>query len=190
MENVKKQPSPAMHAALVGGKLLLICAIIAGLISFVYAITRGQYEANLSEEKRKAIMSIFGSSTLTYEALPAEEGTLYEVTDEGTPLGFCAEITSAGFGGDIQMMIGYDANGKILGVSIVSMSETPGLGSKVNESAFLGQFADKNASLTMGEDVDAISGATISSRAVTDGVNRAMAQVSSYLAAQKGGSGE
>ncbi len=187
MEQVKKKPSAVWQSALIGIKLLLICAVIAALISFVYAITLDKYNSNMEQQKAKAIGEIFGSETLTYATVETDGGVLYAVKENEADLGFCAEVASPGFGGDIQMMVGFDAQGNILGVSIVSLSETPGLGAKVSESDYLAQYKNQNGELTLGEDVDAISGATISSRAVIDGVNIASCQVREYLDAQKGG---
>ena len=56
----------------------------------------------------------------------------------------------------------------------MSLSETPGLGSRVQEAAYLDQYKGQSGTLTLGEDVDAIAGATVSSRAVLNGVNRAV----------------
>ena len=99
---------------------------------------------------------------------------MYEVLEGDRVVGYCVELASPGFGGDISMTVGFEADGRILGVSIVSLSETPGLGSRVQEAAYLDQYRGQSGPLTLGEDIDAIAGATISSRAVTDGVNRAV----------------
>ncbi len=188
MENIKKQPNAVWQGALIGIKLLLICAIIAALISFVYAITLDKYNENLTEQKRIALNEIFKpQSEITYEQIPVEDGILYTVREGEKQLGYCVEIASGGFGGDIALMVGFDANGTIFGVSVVSHAETPGLGAKVDDSTYLSQYIGKSGTVTLGEDVDAIGGATISSRAVLDGVNRASAQVASYLASVKGG---
>lgn len=181
MEQVKKKGA-SWQVALIGLKLLLICAIVAGVVSFVYALTADQYEKNIRETKNQAIGEIFGRSELICEELPFDgEETVYEVKENGVLIGYCVEVKSAGFGGDIEMMVGCTLDRKILGVSIVSLSETPGLGAKVNEDAFLSQYAGKGEGVELGTDVDAISGATISSRAVTDGVNRATEALSELL---------
>lgn len=187
MENVKKS-NPTLQFLLIGLKLLLICAIVAGVVSFVYSLTAAQYEKNIQETKNRAVGEIFGLAAPTSEILTAEgvEETVYKVFDNGTFVGYCVEVKSAGFGGDIEMMVGYTADCTILGVSIVSLSETPGLGAKVNESAFLSQYAGKVDQLELGTDVDAISGATISSRAVTDGVNKASQSLQAVLSENGG----
>jgi electron transport complex protein RnfG len=89
------------------------------------------------------------------------------------------------------MMVATQPSGEMLGVKIVSMSETPGLGSRVGADEHLSQYQgdfwyghDKD--LTLGEDIDAISGATISSRAVNEGVNRALEALLSYRWGEEG----
>ena len=95
---------------------------------------------------------------------------------------------ASGSQGNIEMMVGVDADGVVTGVSIVSNSETSGIGSKVmnneplaNGTPVLDQFIGKSAAdgtLAVGTNVDAISGATVSSRGVTTGVNAALAVAS------------
>lgn len=171
---------------LIGLRLLLICAAVAGIISFVHAVTKPKAEANLREEKRKAIINIFATDTLTYEQ-DADDTAFYRVFDaEKSPIGYCVESTAGGFGGDLTLMVGFDAAGTIKGVSIISHSETPGLGARVNDVNYLSQYGGKSGSLTLvkdgGTDVDAISGATISSRAVLSAVNAATERLQTYLA--------
>lgn len=187
MENVKKS-NPTLQFLLIGLKLLLICAIVAGVVSFVYSLTAEQYEKNIQETKSRAVGEIFGLAAPVCEELTAEgiEETVYKVFDNGALIGYCVEVKSAGFGGDIEMMVGYTADCKILGVSIIAMSETPGLGAKVSETTFLSQYAGGGDQLELGVDVDAISGATISSRAVTDGVNKASHSLQQVLSANGG----
>ena len=106
------------------------------------------------------------------------------------------ESVSGGFGGDMTLMVGYDGARTILGVSIVSHSETPGLGARVKtEAGYLDQYVGKSGEVVLNKngvadgenDVDAISGATISSRAVLTGVNRATDALNAYLDGAKEG---
>ena len=172
MEQTKK--GSVLSSLIVGLKLLLICTVIAGVVSFFYALTLDTYEKNLQETRNRAVGSIYGGDTLTcvtYEAL--DGATVYQVLESDAVIGYCVEVNSPGFGGDVAVMVGYNADMTVRGVSIISHSETPGLGARVTESGFLSQFEGKGGKVVLGDDVDAISGATISSRAVTDGVNLA-----------------
>jgi electron transport complex protein RnfG len=162
----------------IGLKLLVICAVVAAVVSGVYLLTDARYQSNIRLQKEKAIREIFdpaGSlAAMRVQALPFDgEETVYAIYDGDTLVGYCVETVFSGFGGDMALTVGFHVDESIKGVSIVSMSETPGLGSKVGEGNYLDSYDGKSGSLVLGEDVDAISGATISSRAVLDGVNRA-----------------
>ena len=188
MERVKQQ-GHVLQAAIIGLKLLLICAIVAGVVSFVYELTADVYAQKVEETKTQAIGKIFGLESLTREELTAKgvNEKVYKVFDSDKNLiGYCVEVKSAGFGGDIEMMVGYNDRCEILSIGIISLSETPGLGSKVSEPSFLSQFNGKADQLELGVDVDAISGATISSTAVTNGVNKASESLQKVLSENGG----
>ncbi len=181
---------------LIGLRLLLICAIVAGIISFVYSVTKPKADENLRQAKISAISEIFGTSDLTFQIAPENE-SIYIIHLAGSMSpAYCVEAVAPGFGGDLTLMVGYGADRTIQGVSIVSMSETPGLGARVDDAAYLSQYAGKAGELTLtkdgGNDIDAISGATISSRAVLAAVNNATEQLNDYLAKSipGGGSGQ
>ena len=148
----------------VGLKLLLICAVVAGVVSFVYSVTEEAYLNNIDSTKREAVESIFGESGLKLTKLDTD---VYKVSRGSDLLGYCAKGVGAGFNGDIELMVGYDAKFTVIGVSIVSNSETPGVGSRALEEGYLASYKGQN-----GEDpnVDALSGATYSSRGVKAGV--------------------
>lgn len=188
MEQAKKQENPTLKAIVIGLKLLLISSLIAAIIAFVYSVTLEQYKQNIEKQKREAMQAIFNSQTLTYTEATVDDATVYTVTDNGETLGYCVQIASAGFGGDVSLMIGYNADASIRGVQVVSHSETPGLGAKVEEDAHLSQYNGKSGELILNgkeNGVDAVSGATISSRAVINGVNEATAIIKDYI--EKGG---
>lgn len=191
MEQVKKK-SGVLQSAVIGLKLLLVCAIVAGVISFVYAMTADAYEKNLQATKNQAIGEIFGKEGLSCVAVPYDgDEVIYQVLENGSLIGYCVEVKSSGFGGDIEMMVGYSVNGcepMVLGVSIVAHSETPGLGAKVENGDFLKQFVGQSLDWDGDANFDAISGATISSTAVKQGVEKALASLRTVLL--KGGAAE
>ena len=180
---MEKRKSPVAEAAKIGAILLLICSLVAGVVSFVYALTADVYAENLAQVKREAISSLFGGeveSRLVEVELPAGVLELYEVPVEGAGMHYCVNLNTAGFGGDMNMMVAIAPDGTVFGVQIVSMSETPGLGTRVGESDFLSLFTGKGGQLTLGQDVDAIAGSTISSDAVLRGVNLALSTVAAH----------
>lgn len=101
--------------------------------------------------------------------------------NDGSTIGYCVKVEPSGFGGKISMMVGIGTDGEIKGVKITSMSETPGLGAKADDT-WLSQFTGKKANISViksgtakKSEINAISGATITSKAVTEGVNIASA---------------
>ncbi|MBQ9759924.1 MAG: RnfABCDGE type electron transport complex subunit G [Clostridia bacterium] len=181
MEKAKNNP---WQIAVIGLKLLLICAIVAGVVALVYTVTADAYAKNMEAEKRTAIEGIFhaGVNPVDVQGEVGSEFPVYRVEENGAVLGYCVEITTAGYGGDIQMMVGYNRDGSILGIQIVSHSETPGLGDKITGDAFRSQYVGQSGQLALGDHIDAISGATYSSRYVTEGVNKASAVVAKCIA--------
>lgn len=171
-DSAKKTASPLRIVVC----LTVICLVVAGLLGAVNHFTVPTIEQNEQNEKQNAIKSIFDDS-ITTEKISGEDadGEIYLIFRDGRVYGYCAEVAPSGFMAEIRMMVGVDVTGAVCGVNIVSMSETPGLGSRTNSPAFLDQFMGKSGTLTVGENVDAVSGATISSRAVTRGVNDALA---------------
>ena len=107
---------------------------------------------------------------------------------DGKTAGYCFKISTKenknkAFGGEIQMIVGVDIDLNITGVEITSMAETPGLGAKAGESEFKNQFIGKSGEITVktgDNSIKAISGATITSKAVTEGVNNAL-KVAEFL---------
>ena len=157
--------------------LLLICASVAGLLAAVNALTADIIEANAQKEREKAVGEIFCGMT----SMKDTEGqwldgvnAVYAVYREDAWLGYAVDLDSRGFGGNINMMVGIAADGTVCGVRVISHSETPGLGSRATLSSYLDHFTGFGEPLTIKQDVDAISGATISSKAVVAGINLAL----------------
>lgn len=155
--------------------LLLICAISTGLLAVVNHITLPVIELNnekAQEEAKKEILPLAD----TFKELG--EG-VYEGEKDGKTVGYTVNVAPKGYGGTIEMMVGINSDMTVSGVKILSMSETPGLGAKAQNEDFISQYKGKNKNLTLkksqaGEnEINAISGATVTSTAVTDGVNEA-----------------
>lgn len=169
---------------LIGLKLLLIAALVAGVVSFVNAKTASIAAENINREKTNAISEIFNNQPIE----TTEQNGIYTVTLDGKIIGYCLESTSSGFGGDMTLMVGYDADAMLSGVRVISHSETPGLGARVcdNEEGALSRYAGKSGNLVWGQDIDGISGATISSKAVLNGVNQATEKLLAFLGGEQG----
>ena len=157
----------------IAASLFLICAAVALVVSFVNAITEDIIAEAQAREQQEAIVRIFGAGEISPIDAPASVNALYAI-DSGAA-GYCVSLDAKGFGGKIGMMIGVGADGAIRGVEIISHSETPGFGAKADDPAYLAQYITHGSSLSLGREIDAISGATISSKAVLAGINAATA---------------
>ncbi len=156
--------------------LLLIAGVVGAALAGVNAITKDA-RAKIQEEKTQKAISLVlpGVEGFAEKAVPAGHdlvSTIYAAGDS-----FAVEVAPAGFGGKIIMMVGV-AGGEVTGISVISHAETPNLGAiaaanSAKGEAFRGQFTGTGA-FSVGENVDAISGATITSKAVANGVNAAL----------------
>ena len=180
--------------------LFLTCCVVAGALGAVNMVTEGpiaEINKTKTEAAMKAVVADPDNSTFSdaldltdemKDAALAGGGTLteaYEVQVGGAAAGHALKIVASGSQGNIEMMVGLDAEGVVTGVSVVSHKETAGIGTKVMDNELtaagigvLNQFAGKSAAdgtLNVGSNVDAISGATVSSKGVTAGVNAAIA---------------
>ena len=162
--------------------LLVISAVVAGLLGLTNHVTADKI-AVLNQEKTAAsmeqVLPADSYTPLDYSGSQAEVAAVYQAGDQG----YVVEVTPAGFGGTIDMVVGVKTDGTVSGVAIISMSETSGLGANASKDSFRSQFTGKSGELAVtkdGGDIDALTGATITSRAVTRGVNTAL-QVAAQL---------
>ena len=179
----------------VAGTLTAICLVVAALLGGVNAITAERIAAiNLANTEASlqavapdadefAALELTEKMTAAAGANGAKLTEAYEVEEDGARAGFAFKVVASGSQGNIEMIVGVDADGAVTGVSIVSNKETAGIGSKVMENdllpsgvGVLDQFVGLSGagSLKVGSNVDAISGATVSSKGVTKGVNAAL----------------
>ena len=182
----------------VAGTLTIISLVVALLLGLVNGVTADKIAAMNAAATQTALEAVTeaGSTYDEITSIPQEVmdaakemgGTLeemYTVTFDGQPAGYAVKLTASGSQGLIEMVIGVDAEQKITGISVVNHSETSGIGSKVmsnepltNGTRVLDQFIGKSAAdgvLSVGSNVDAITGATVSTKGVTTGVNAALA---------------
>lgn len=155
----------------IGLTLLIIAAVTATLLAFVNALTKERIAQNELAVMQEAIERIYeGSDSIKqvdYE-LNDPVVAVYEVYKGEEMLGYGIQASPVGFKEAIGLIVGVDKNNVCVGVEITSISDTPGVGTKVKEASFLERFLNRDA-LTI-DSVDTISGATISSAAVKSGV--------------------
>ena len=165
--------------------LLTICAVVACLLAVVNSVTKPKIAA-MQAEKTKAAMSqvLAADEYQPLEAAAANVTEMYQAISGGQPVGYVVMVTTNGFGGAISMVVGVDLEGCVTGVAVTDQSETANLGTKVVENQevldrFIGMsHANGEITVNSGENrFDGISGATVSSRGVTAGVNSALAAI-------------
>ncbi|MBE7013797.1 MAG: RnfABCDGE type electron transport complex subunit G [Ruminococcaceae bacterium] len=154
--------------------LFLICGISTGLLSFVNSLTAPVILENAKNQELLANKEVLPeASEFSIVAEDISEGK----DNLGNVVGYAVKVSPNGYGGKINMIVGVKCDYTVSGVEILSMSETPGLGAKAQDKAFLNQFVKKDKSMKLKEDITAISGATITSTAVTEGVKEAILKI-------------
>ena len=181
----------------VAGTLTVISLVVAALLGLVNNVTADKIAAIDAENTRIAMSAVVPEGSEFTDALEltddvvaaakAQGGTvseLYGVTNGGAEAGYVMKISASGSQGSIVMMVGVDADKAITGISVVSHSETSGIGTKVvgNEPNSAGvpvldQFIGMSGagSLVVGKTVTPISGATVSTKGINMGANAALA---------------
>ena len=167
--------------------LLVIAAVSGGVLGLVYGVTKDAIAEVDQKKNEAAIQAVLPLENVTYKADTLKYN--YEGADltfpcnlaydaNGNFQGAAVKTSEGGFGGKIDMMVGFLADGTIKGTSVLSHAETPGLGANMT-GKFKDQFVDKNPNNFKlivkkdGGDVDAITAATITSRAFSKAVNKA-----------------
>ena len=176
-----KKENTFMYVLRLAVTLLLICGVMAAALAGVNSITAPKIE-QLNYEKTQAAVSAVLPGGGDEVAAPAVD--LVSKVYKGAN-GYAVEVTPSGFDNTITMMVGVDNSGNVTGISIISHTETAGLGAVAAATtsageAFRAQFVGLNGNVSVTKDggqVEAITSATITSRAVCAGVNAALAAV-------------
>jgi electron transport complex protein RnfG len=162
--------------------LVFISMTMSAALGFVYLKTKAPIEAASKQKELSAIQQVvpaFDGDPLS-NVTRIDGLTIYHLSKDSKPVGFAIKtFTDKGFSGHFEMMAGFLPDGTINRVVVLNHKETPGLGTKMTEAKFSDQFLGKNPgeySLKVKKDggqVDAITAATISSRAYCDALQRA-----------------
>lgn len=202
MKSKKQNPSAEM---LKNAGILFAITLLAGIaLGFIHELTKAPIAHQQELKVQRACAEVFSQAAAFEEVNPlelptalgssmliglaaehnaelgAEVGEVYRAfSQDGSLLGYVLKVTTKeGYGGNIEMMVGITMEGSISGISILSISETPGLGMQAGD-VLVPQFAGKTAEAFVytktgaaaENEIDAISGATITTRAVTNAVN-------------------
>ena len=174
-----KTESTVMYVLRLALTLLIITAVVAALLAGVNSITAPAIAELNAQKTQEAIELVLPGGGEEKADFPAT--ALVSKVYAGDA-GYAVEVTPGGFDNTITMMVGVDTEGKVLGISIISHTETAGLGAVAAAGtpageAFRGQFVGTSGSVSVTKDggaMDAITGATITSRAICVGVNAAL----------------
>ncbi len=160
-----------------------ICLVCSALLGTVYAVTKAPIEASELQKVNSAIAAVVPSfDNVPSEAVTTVEGgQIYTATQEGATVGYAIKVSVGGFGGPLTIMVGFTPDGTVYNTSVISHSETPGLGAKIVDENIAPrvQVKGKNPSASKlsvtkdGGEIDAITASTITSRAFLKGVNAA-----------------
>lgn len=174
-----KTESNVAYIARLAMTLLLITAVVAAALAGVNAVTAPKIQALNEQKTQSAIEAVLpgGGEPIAFTDDTGLVSTVYKGQS-----GYAVEVKPSGFNGTVTMMVGVDASGKVLGVSIINHTETAGLGAVAAAdttagNAFRSQFTGMSGNVSVKKDggqVDALTGATITSRAVCTGVSAAL----------------
>ncbi len=186
--------------------ILVAITLVAGLaLAMVYEVTKepiAAAEKKAQDDAYRMVMPEADSFSVVDQTVPMENlngvtvNECRSATDaDGNFLGYILNVTSAnGYGGDITLAVGVEADLTITGISVISQSETAGLGAKCTNADFTDQFKGIAGFVGFGKtdlpesnQINAISGATITTKAVTEAVNTAISYVDYLNAVQEGG---
>lgn len=176
--------------------LFLICLVATVLLALTNNVTAAKIEQNAVQTaiaSRAEVLSKVGDTAVaTYSDDKTDEksGLTYNegYDDAGNVVGYIFTNAAKGYGGDVKVMVGYDLAGTIVGFTILDCSnETPGLGQNSKTPEFMGRFLGKSGTLEVnknsndGQNIQAITAATITSKAVVKAVNEATAAVNAMI---------
>ena len=159
-------------------RLMIISVTVGAMLGVVNELTEGpiaQQAVAVADAARRACFS--EADSFEEMELSADSGvdSCYAAMVDGELAGYVAQVTVTGFGGPIEIHVGMDLDQAITGINVggSDFAETPGLGAKAKDDDFTSQFAGLTIPTQVGTNVDAITGATITSGAVSSGVNKA-----------------
>ncbi|MDR1997159.1 MAG: RnfABCDGE type electron transport complex subunit G [Candidatus Margulisbacteria bacterium] len=169
------------------GKLILrytftfavFCGTAGLLLPAVYELVEPRKAAYQQELKLQSLRLVSPGAEDFEPAQTAAGQAYYRAYADGQLLGYVLEVRARGYSSELQLLVGLDRSYAVTGLRTLAQAETPGLGTRITEPAFAAQFLGRPAeALALRQDggsLDALTGATITSRAVADGIRRAVA---------------
>lgn len=177
--------------------LFVICIVVTALLALTNMVTAPQIEKLAVETEEAAKQEVLADAVSFSGAKELQkDGTAYTyyegLSADGSTIGYVFSTSAKGYGGDIAVMVGVKTDGTVAGVNILSISETAGLGMNATNEDFLAQFLGKSGEIgvlkngSSDTEIQALTGATITSKAMASAVNQALALYQEVGGAQNG----
>ncbi|MCE5283537.1 MAG: RnfABCDGE type electron transport complex subunit G [Deltaproteobacteria bacterium] len=166
-----------------GITLGIFCVLSAGLLAWVFLMTTPVIEANAKASFEGSLREVLpGAQTFKDVSVKGAKSQIYEGYADGKPVGLAVKVAPRGYAGEIEMLVGVDPELRVKGMKILSQRETPGLGTNMLKPKFIAQFIGKGVKdvLEPKKDIDALTGATISTRGVCEGVKAVLKDAEQY----------
>jgi len=165
--------------------LVIISMVAAGALAGVYILTEKNIALQEAQKQQAAILAVLPEGCTVAEPEEVEGLTIYKAFKDDQWIATAVETSEVGFDGPQVIMVGLDAEGKVLDYVVLKQTETPGLGAHIDHwfkdaignRSIIGKKADALAVTKDGGEVDAITAATISSRAFLKAINKAYAAI-------------
>lgn len=168
--------------------LTIVCFLSGAVIAGVYTLTAPVAAQESINQRNKAMQELVPQAQ-SFQAVGERDGW-YKAIQDGKVAAFVVPAESKGYGGTIKMLAAVAPDGRVLDFKILAHNETPGLGDRAAQPQFRQQFAGKMpdqlevVKTPTDKNIQALTGATITSRAVTQGIKQAAEQVAAYAAGQ------
>lgn len=157
--------------------LVVTCAVASALLAGVHQLTAPLAAAN-AEQRAQEIYAMLMPSATSFESVPCEvDGcvdALEALDSSGTVVGYVVVAQAKGYGGQVPIAVAFETSNTVAGIVAMGNSETPGLGTRIADDAYIGQYLGLPAQQAGEQDIDFISGATISSKAALKAFNTAV----------------
>jgi len=162
----------------------VICLVASGLLAGVNSFTKARIIAQAQQEEEASLKEVVPEAAHFEAVRSGNDIIYYRAHDKNAKLvGIAFKASGKGYSSEIETMVGMAADGRIIAIKILSQNETPGLGAQVIEPSFTRQFANKNIQHL--NEVQAITGATISSKAVLDAVKKKAQEIQALIKNEK-----
>ena len=181
-ETTTKKKEPGMATLVI--VLFAICAVTALLLGLTNMVTKPYIDKNAQLKQEQAMAAVLPADSYTEvtDQYTGGDATVLNIYDAGEAGDVVQVKPATSFSGNLTIMVGVDGTGACTGIAVVSTGETSGLGSNASKPEFADQFIGKTGEVKVskdGGDIDALTGATITSRGVCEAVTSAIAAVAS-----------